>query len=371
MNTKNYGGIITDDTSLFAICASFEKSKRIALDTEYVRESTYYPQPSLVQISDGTSHVLLDIMTLRDLHPLKKLLAQPKITKIIHSCEQDLMLLEHIACPIKKSLFDTQLAASFLGFGYMISYQDLVKESLGIKLKKGYARSDWLTRPLSKKQVNYAIEDVIYLHELHDLLNRRLQESGKLEWFEEESKRILEKYYVHGFERAVPKVTGAGKVVSAYEKRRLRKLIEWREEKAREIDIPRRWLIKDDDLVAVAQNQMSISALAVICKDRIDINMDELGMRLESTEPVFYDTNPVSKKDKKLIEKIRLVVSQTAKDHEVEQSLIASHKQILEFVRDKKNRKNMALSSGWRHRVIQPPIQTLIDDNDNDNDNDD
>ena len=364
MDEENFRGIINDDTSLSAICASFEKSKIIALDSEYIRESTYYPQPSLVQISDGTVHVLLDILAFRNLRPLKELLAQPNITKVIHSCEQDLMLLEHIKCPIEQSLFDTQLAASFLGLGYMISYQNLVKESLGIKLKKGYARSDWLTRPLSEKQINYAIEDVKYLRRLRDLLNQQLQESGKLEWFEEENERVLRDYYAHGFERATPRVAGAGKVVYPHEKKRLRKLIEWREEKAKEINIPRRWLVRDDVLIAVARNQMSLSALSVVCKDYIDIDMDDLGTRLQCTEPVFYDVNPISRQDKKLIEKIKLVVSQTAKDHEIEQPLIASHKQIVKFVRDKKNRKNMALSSGWRSRIIQPPIQQLIDDDD-------
>ncbi len=362
MNTNNFGGIITDDTSLFGMCVLFEKSESIAIDTEYVRESTYYPQASLVQISDGTVHVLLDIMALRDLHPLRKLLALPTITKVIHSYEQDLMLLECIACPIKESLFDTQMAAAFLGFGRMISYQDLVRESLGIKLKKGYARSDWLTRPLSKEQIKYAVEDVIYLNELYDLLKQRLQESGKLEWFEEDSERILEDYYEHSFERARPKVSGEGQSLSADEKGRLRKLAEWREEKAMEVNIPRRWLVKDEYLIAVAQNQKSLSALAKICEEHLDVDIDDLETRLQSTQPIFYDTEPMSMKDKKLVDKIKNIVSQTAKNHEIDKSLIASHKQILAFIRDKRNRKNMPLSSGWRYRIIQPPLQELIDD---------
>ena len=362
MNTNNFGGIITDDTSLFGICVLFEKCKSIAIDTEYVRESTYYPQPSLVQISDGTVHVVLDIMALRDLHPLRKLLALSTITKVIHSYQQDLMLLECIACPIKESLFDTQMAAAFLGFGRMISYQDLVRESLGIKLKKGYARSDWLTRPLSKEQIKYAIEDVIYLNELYDLLKQRLQESGKLEWFEEDSERILADYYAHSFERATPKVSGEGQLVLADEKRRLRKLVKWREEKAMEVNIPRRWLVKDECLIAVAQKKRSLSELAKTCKEHLDVDIDDLETRLQSTQPVFYDTEPMSIEDRKLIDKIKNVVSQTAKDHGIDKSLIASHKQILAFIRDKRNRKNMPLSSGWRYRIIQPPLQELIDD---------
>ena len=363
LSTNNLWEIITDDTSLFGICVLFEKSGSIAIDTEYVRESTYYPQPSLVQISDGTVHVLLDIMALRDLHPLRKLLAQATITKVIHSYQQDLMLLEYIACPVKESLFDTQMAASFLGFGHMISYQDLVWKSLGIKLKKGYARSDWLTRPLSEEQIKYAVEDVIYLNKLYGLLKQRLQESGKFEWFEEDSERILADYYAHGFERSTPKVSGQGQLVLANEKRRLRELVKWREEKAMEVNIPRRWLIKDEHLIAVAQNQMSLCALAKICKNLLDIDMDDLEVRLQSTQPAFNDAGPMPMKNRKLIDKIKDVISQVAKDHEIDKSLIASHKQIVEFVRDKKNRKNMPLSSGWRYRIIQPPLQELFNDN--------
>ena len=364
MNTKNFGGIITDDAMLSSICASFEKSESIALDTEYVRESTYYPQPSLVQISDGTTHALLDILALKDLQPLKELFAKPKIIKIIHSFEQDLMVLECMDCPIKSFLFDTQLAAAFLGFGYMIGYQPLVQECLGIRLKKGYARSDWLARPLSDKQINYAIEDVIYLHELQALLTQRLQKSGKLDWFEEESKHVLEDYYANCFERAIPKVSGVGKMASEHEKNRLKELTEWREEQAKKANLPRRWLIKDKYLIAVAQNQMSISELIKKCASNIDVDITALEKRLESVKYVSYDTNHLSRDDKKLIEKIKRLVLQTAKDHEIERSLIASHRQILRFVRDKKNRANMALSFGWRYRIIQRPIKQLIADSD-------
>lgn len=363
MGTKNFGGMITDDTMLSSICASFEKSESVALDTEYIRESTYYPQPSLVQISDGTTHLLLDILALKDLGSLEKLFARPEITKIIHSFEQDFMVLECMNCPIKSSLFDTQLAAAFLGFGYMLSYQALVKECLGIRLKKGYARSDWLARPLSDEQINYAAEDVIYLHELRDFLTERLQKSGKLSWFEEESKRMLKDYYVNRFGRTVPRVSGEGKLASVY-KNRLRELAAWREEKAKEANLPRRWLIKDENLIAVAQNRISPGELINRCKNIIDINVDELEERLESVAGVSHNADTLSMKDRKLIEEIKHLVSQAAKEHEIAQALIASHKQILRFVRDKRNRTNMALSSGWRYRIIQQPIKQLIADSD-------
>ena len=364
MKTNNLGGMITDDAMLSSICALFEKSESIALDTEYIRESTYYPQPSLVQISNGTTHALLDILALKDLQPLKKLLAKPKNIKIIHSFEQDLMVLECIDCPIKSSLFDTQLAAAFLGFGHMIGYQALVQECLDISLEKGYARSDWLTRPLSDKQINYAMEDVIYLYELHGLLTQRLQESGKLDWFEEESKRMLEYYYANCFERATPKISGGDKIASAYEKNCLRELAKWREEQAKKANLPRRWLIKDEHLIAVAQNQIPISELIKECTSNIDLDVADLEKRLQSVEYVSPDAYRFSKEDKKLVKKIKLLISQTAKDHEIERSLIASHRQILRFVKDKNNRANMALSSGWRYRIIPQPIKQLIAGND-------
>ena len=368
MNKSDSLGIVADDAMLSDLCASFAQSESIALDTEYVRESTYYPQPSLVQISDGSRHALLDVMTLQNLQPLRKLMATPEITKIIHSVEQDLMVLECIACPIKTALFDTQLAAAFLGLGYMVGYQTLVKACLGIRLEKGYARSDWLARPLSAEQINYAIEDVVYLPELYRLLKELMQESGKLSWFEEESKRNLDNYYIDSLERSAPKVSGEGNLVSIYARNRLRKLVEWREEKAREADLPRRWLIKDKYLIAVAREQLSPAKLINICMEKtentVNVDVGELNEQLQS---VIRDTNsvaPTSKEDKRLIEKIKLLVSRTAKKHKIEQSLIASHRQISRFVKDKDNRSNMALSCGWRRQIIEPPLEQLMPDKD-------
>ena len=362
MKKPDFGGIITDDAMLHDVCKSFSKAENIALDTEYVRESTYYPQPSLVQISDGNHHVLLDIIELRNLQPLRDLLASPKITKIIHSYEQDMMVLECMNCPIKSSLFDTQVAAAFVGLGYMAGYQTLVETCLGIKLKKGYARSDWLTRPLSREQIKYAIEDVIHLHELYHFLNKHLHNSGKAKWHEEESNRILEDYYSTRAARATPKVLGEGKLASRYEKNRLKKLIEWREEKAKEANVPRRWVVKDKYLIAVAQNRMSIAELIGIINqnDIENEDIDELNGQLKLIEYEAPGSKYLSWQDKQLVEKLRQLISQAAKEHGIEQSLIASHRQILSFVRNKGNRTEMALSSGWRYQMMKQPIEQLI-----------
>ena len=383
MSRSNFQDLVEDSATLSSVCAAFEKSESIALDTEYVREATYYPKPSLVQISDGKTHVLLDVLKLEDnLQPLQQLLAKPKITKTIHSFEQDLIMLEHIECPIKNSLFDTQLAAAFLGFGYMLSYQTLVKKCLGVQLEKGYARSNWLARPLSEQQINYALEDVIYLHQLYEYLVERLQQSGKLSWFEEENERMLEDYYVNSFIRSIPKVCGEGLLASGYEKNRLKILAKWREGKAMKADLPRRWLADDEDLIAVAQNQKSPSELIVICKENykkrtetdsaekgnykknFSIDVDELEEQLESISSDASNNNHLSKKDKQLIEKMKSLISETAENHEIEKSLIASHKEILRFVRNKGNRSNMALASGWRYRIMQQSLQKLMSDDD-------
>ena len=361
INITNFQGIITDDVMLYDICEVFAKSQYIALDTEYMREATYYPQPSLVQISDGKNHAILDIIALQDLQPLKRLLATPKITKIIHSYEQDLMVLKYIGCPIKHSLFDTQLAAAFLGFGYMVGYQTLVETCLGVKLKKGYARSNWLTRPLAKEQIKYAIEDVIHLPKLYHFLNKHLQASGKASWCEEDSKRILNDYYSERVRRPTPKVSGEGQLTTIYEKHRLRKLVEWREEKAKTANMPRRWLVKDKYLIAVAQNRMSLDELINIHKDNLENEyIDKLSEQLKLIKYETQNSKYISAKDKQLIEKLKQLISQAAQDHGVEKSLIASHKQISRYVRDEKNRASMALSSGWRYRMINQPIKKLL-----------
>lgn len=358
--------LVTDDKRLADICLLFEQKRTIALDTEYSRESTYYPNPALLQISDGDEANLLDVLQIKNLSSVKQVLANPHITKIIHSAKQDIEVLKCLDCSLEAPLFDTQLAAAFLSLGSQISYKNLVQECLGVTLEKGHSRSDWLVRPLSDEQINYAIDDVIYLHELYYKLKARLQKTGKEAWFIEESNQVLNNYHEDHPEKAWRKVSGQGQLESPEELGRLQLLAQWREQKAREANLPRRWLIKDKQLIAVAKQQDTLENLVAEVTLNADqcivVNSDELKAALAATEhSVLHLRRIPSPQDKRLIEKMKCLISKVAKEHQIEASLIASHKQIASAAMNQNKDAQISWLSGWRLKVLGDNIHNLIE----------
>jgi len=164
--------------ALAAAAARWRKAPALGIDTEFVRERTFYPRLGLLQVSDGTRSALIDPVALPDLEPLREVLADPAIVKVAHSPSEDLEVLFHRFGEFPSSLFDTQAAAAFIGLDAAMSYQRLVRELLAVELDKAETRTDWLRRPLSDAQVHYAAQDVELLLPLHELLRARLEAWG-------------------------------------------------------------------------------------------------------------------------------------------------------------------------------------------------
>lgn len=244
--------LITDTAGLAASCARWSEAGVIGIDTEFVRESTYYPRPGLIQVADDKGVLMIDPLRVSELGPLAGVLTEPRITKLMHSCDEDRDVLELLTGVTPLGVFDTQLAAAFVGYGFSPGYGHLVERLLDVVLDKGLTRSDWLRRPLSAPQLHYAALDVAYLSGLHERLSRELAALGRLAWFEEE----LE-YRRHAW--------AAGKQpAAAYLRVRrrgalpppkhavLRALSHWREVEAMARDVPRRHLLTDEVLLALA-----------------------------------------------------------------------------------------------------------------------
>lgn len=365
MSNKNSKRLIADDKQLVDICLSLNQIKTVALDTEYTRESTYYPKPALLQMSDGSRVSLIDTLAIKDFSPIRQLLVVPTITKIIHSARQDIEVLKRLDCALKAPLFDTQLAAAFLNFGSQISYKDLVNKCLGVALEKEQTRSNWLARPLSDSQIDYAMHDVIYLHELYHRLKARLQKSGKEDWFIEESNSVLSNYCELHPKQAWQKVSGRGKLRSAVGLGRLQLLAQWREQKARVADLPRRWVIKDKQLIAVAKQEVPLESLARQVehntRQRVSVNLDELEALLATAKfrTLFFNDAP-SPQDKNLIGKVKRLISRAAKEYQIEASLIANHKQITSMVINKNKYARAPWLSGWRLKIVGADIDNLV-----------
>ena len=234
----------------------------VALDTEFMRVRTFFAQPALFQVCDGTACYLIDPLAVEDLGPLAQLLADPAVTKLMHSCSEDLEVCERRLGVLPEPLLDTQVMAAFCGLGLSIGYQRAMAELLGIALEKSETRTDWLQRPLSPAQLRYAAEDVAHLSELHAALQQRLlAHPGRMAWVEEECAAILSRYRARNPEAEYRNLGGAWKL----EPRALavlRALYAWREQQARTRDLPRSWILPDSALLRIAELQPDAAGLA-------------------------------------------------------------------------------------------------------------
>ena len=244
---------VTEPATLEALLESMTKAPYLPLDTEFVRERTYFPRLALLQIATDDSTVwLVDPTSGIDLSAFWHALVTTDVPVILHAGDQDLDLILSAAGQLPRDIFDTQIAAELLGIGGQMSYAALVETLLGVTLDKAEKRSDWLARPLSQRQIDYAVQDVAQLHTLYPLLRERLAERDRLDWMAEESRHQLDpQRFAPGDEQRWKKVRGvqrlnrAGLAV-------LRELAAWRERRARELDRPRRWIWDDQAMLDVA-----------------------------------------------------------------------------------------------------------------------
>ena len=248
---------IIRDTDRFAkLCEGWSSLPFIAIDTEFVRTNTFYPKIGLLQIADHSKCYLVDPLSIQDWSCFTNLLANPGCTFVIHSCGEDLNLLNTTLGQIPLRIFDTQIAAAFLGLGYSISYQALVAKLFSIDLPKDETRSDWLNRPLSETQQLYAANDTCYLLKIHKVLYLQLIAENKLNWLESECAFLLdsskEAENITNWYSAYASISNAWKL-DKQGLQYLQALSYWREDTARKRDKPRYWIAKDVDLFSIAQ----------------------------------------------------------------------------------------------------------------------
>jgi ribonuclease D len=237
------------------LCASLIGASWIALDTEFLREKTYFPKFCLLQIAAGDIVACVDPLALDDLAPLLAILLNPAVTKVFHSGRQDMEIFYHLCGQLPGPVFDTQLAAPLLGMGEQVSYAALVSELLGVNLSKSHSRTDWSRRPLSPEQIRYAADDVIYLEQAYRAMLLRLEQLGRLAWLDGDFAELVDpSLYENPPETAWQRIGGVyqlkPKPLSI-----VQTLAAWREQTARAQDLPRGWILKDDALFDLARQQ--------------------------------------------------------------------------------------------------------------------
>ena len=244
--------LIAVDVDLADACERWATAGVIGIDTEFVRERTYYPRPGLIQVADAGGVAMVDPVEISDFTPLERLLADSSVVKVMHACDEDMEVLELLTGVAPGRVFDTQLAAAFAGYGFSLGYSGLVEVLLDVILDKGATRSDWLRRPLLPAQLHYAALDVAYLPPLYERLSRELAALDRIAWFEEELDSRRRARTVDKHPEATYLRIRRRESLSPADHAVLRALSQWREAEAMVRDIPRRHLLPDDVLIALA-----------------------------------------------------------------------------------------------------------------------
>ncbi len=245
---------IQDEAGLIALCERLRGHDRLAVDTEFMGEDSFHPRLEIIQVAAGDEIAIIDYRSVSELAPFFSLLDDARILKVLHAGRQDLEIFSVLSGSVPTPVFDTQVAAAMVGYGTQIGYAQLVKQVLKVALEKSETFTNWAQRPLTPEQVAYALEDVRYLFLLHDHLVRRLKALGRLEWAEEEFRRVqvmaadeardprLRYQRIKGWAELSPRARGV-----------LREVAAWREHEAKRRDRPRGRILRDEILVEIAR----------------------------------------------------------------------------------------------------------------------
>jgi ribonuclease D len=360
--------VIAQPEPLRAACEAWRERPWLALDTEFVRESTYYPQLCLVQVSDGRSSTCIDTLALdpESLRPLLETVYGSGI-KVFHAASQDLEILLQLGGAVPQPLFDTQLAAALLGIGDQLGYAALVENMLGLRLDKSLTRTDWSRRPLSAAELAYAAADVRYLAEIYPRLRERLEQAGRLAWLQEDCQRMADPArYQSPPATAWRRLKGMARLAPA-EQRVAAAIAAWREETAQARNRPRKWILDDEPLYRLAERQPpgleQLEGLQLLPPKLVQRHgaalVERIAAAAASTEPALLDEAPLVDAQKaqlrQLVERVRDIAGQL----HIPASLLGPRGDLEALVRSR-DAAGVPLLAGWRREVAGDELLRLL-----------
>lgn len=351
--------------ALAARFAGAPATHALALDTEFIRERTYFPRLALVQLALPDGILLIDPVALPEAPALVALLDDAAIEKRMHSASEDIEALRHHYGALPSPLFDTQIAAALCGLGMGLSYQKLVANLLGIELEKGETRSDWLARPLSDAQRHYAAEDVRHLDAAADILRERLDRLDRLDWHAQDCARLLRT--VTAADDPHPHLAlRSAQRLDPDAQARLRRLLLWREGQARGQDRPRRWLLENDlaiDLAARPPAHRSEYEARLDAHPKAPRRLrgelwQELARPLDADErdiPLAIEQAPELRAR---VKRLQQAVAKVAGELDLPEPLLAN-RASLEALAQSPDEWPAALQ-GWRAGLLQEPLRGVL-----------
>jgi len=356
--------IVDTDEQLDEVVDQLLDTDRYAIDTEFHRERTYYPQLALIQIAWPGDLVLIDPIAV-DPEPLAEVFRSTDVEAVLHACSQDLEVLELVAGAAPSRIFDTQIAAAFVGMRTP-SLASLHDQLLGLKLPKANRLTDWLRRPLEPEQQAYAASDVAHLLEIQDLLIDQLEDNGRLAWADDECELARTKgLSVRKPEEAWLRIKEA-RSLGARARTAAQQLAAWRERSAQDRNIPVRHVLPDLAIVALAQKAPSdpadvgrtrgLERRGVSKRDAaeiVEVIAEAKDMPPPPTQPRKANGGPDLRPAVTLI---AAWMSQYADDMNLDPAMLGSRSDIEEFVRSGESR----LAHGWRHDLAGSALRSLL-----------
>lgn len=338
----------------------------VTVDTEFLREKTYYPKLCLVQIAGNDDAFAIDVLAQGiDLSPFYALMQDENIVKVFHAASQDLEIFVNENGKVPTPLYDTQIAAQVLGFGEAVGYAAIVNIICKVTIDKAVRHTDWSKRPLTDKQIEYAISDVTHLREIYMVLEEKLEKKERSKWAYEEIKKTANinsyKVDVEEIWRKIKIRGGSGRYIAI-----VKELAKWRENRAQKSDKPRSWILSDDAILELAATcPKSIGEVKKLrfYKGSISGYIDEIlqvievGKNAAPTE--LKKKKPLSDSASEQVDLLKLLLKLQAAKHDIAPSVIAKSDDIVALVQNK-NDEIPASMQGWRYDVFGQYAEKLL-----------
>ncbi len=354
--------VITDSKDLARFCAQQAEAEFLAIDTEFIRDTTYWPKLCLIQVGGEDHAAAIDPLAEGiDLSPLHDLLTNPKILKVFHAARQDLEIFFHETGRLPAPVFDTQVAAMVCGYGDQVSYEKLATQLTGAKIDKSARFADWAKRPLTERQINYALSDVIYLRPVYEKLRTALNKNDRASWLDEEMAVLTspETYSLNP--------TKAWKRLKSRSRDRrylghLHKLAEWREIEAQSRDVPRNRVLRDEQLYDIAaqapKNAESLARTRGLngnfASGRLGREILEVLAQVQSLPDSELPSAPHQERSQEqvgpIVDLLKVLLKLCCEEHGVAQKLVANASDLDQIaLRDD---AEVAAMSGWRRELF-------------------
>lgn len=358
---------IASQQELVAFVQRASSSSILAVDTEFLREKTYYPKLCLMQLATDDEIAIVDPFAVDDLKVLVPLFEDERIVKVFHAGHQDIEIIIYDLECVPKPVFDTQVAAALLGQAQQIGYASLVHSVCGVKLKKVDSFTDWSVRPLSDSQLSYAQEDVLYLPKMYEDMKRQLKEKGRLSWLDAEFAEMSDPANYVADERERFRRLKHSTQLSRRQMAAAREIAAWREIEARKRNVPRKWVLTDEQIVEACKREpRKIDDLFMVrgIRERLTtkdarVVVELASSALDSAPDTWPEVQASGKSEPNVDAQVDLLMSIVrirARENGVAVPTLASHSDLVDVARG--YRKGIDLLKGWRKELVG---QELID----------